>query len=63
LGQFNLFLAVASIQSYQNGDLKIRRFAQEKVISNIISTRRLEEIRQKVGNADLIDRILVHRAL
>jgi len=56
-------LAVASIQSYQNNDLKIRRFAQEKIISNIISAKRLEEIRQKVGNADLIDRILVHRSL
>lgn len=63
LTQVNLFLSVASIQSYQNGDLKIRRFAQEKLISNIISAKRLEEIRQKVGNADLIDRILVHRSL
>jgi len=62
LAQFNLFLAVASIQSHQNSDLKIRRFAQEKIISNIISAKRLEEIRQKVGNADLIDRILVHRS-
>jgi len=62
LSQTNLFLAVASIQSYQNGDLKIRRFAQEKIISNIISAKRLEEIRQKIGNADLIDRILVHRS-
>lgn len=63
LAQLNLFLAVGSIQSYQNNDLKIRRFAQEKIISNIISAKRLEEIRQKVGNADLIDRILVHRSL
>jgi hypothetical protein len=63
LAQFNLFLAVASIQSFQNNDLRIRRFAQEKIISNIISARRLEEVRQKVGNADLIDRILVHRSL
>ncbi len=63
LAQFNLFLSVASIQSYQNNDVNIRRFAQEKIISNIISARRLEEIRQKVGNADLIDRILVHRSL
>jgi len=47
---------------YQNGDLKIRRCAQEKIISNIISAARLEEIGQKVGNADLIDRILVHRS-
>ncbi len=63
LAQFNLFLAVASIQSYQDNDLKIRRFAQERVIANIISAKRLEEIRQKVGNADLVDRILVHRSL
>ena len=63
LTQFNLFLSVASIQSFQNGDLKLRRFAQETVISNIISAKRLEEIREKVGNADLIDRILVHRGL
>jgi hypothetical protein len=63
LAQANLFLAVASIQSYQKGDLMIRRFAQERVIANFISEKRLEEIRQKVGNADLIDRILVHRSL
>jgi len=62
LAQLNLFLAVASIQSDQNNDLKMRRFAQEKIISNIISAKRLEEIRQKLGNADLIDRILVHRS-
>lgn len=62
LAQFNLFLAVASIQALQNNDLKTRRYAQEKIISNIISAKRLEEIRQKVGNADLVDRILVHRS-
>jgi hypothetical protein len=63
LAQANLFLAVASIQSFQKSDLMIRRFAQERVIANFISAKRLEEIRQKVGNADLIDRILVHRSL
>jgi hypothetical protein len=63
LAQANLFLAVASIQSYQKSDLMIRRFAQERVIANFISEKRLEEIRQKVGNADLTDRILVHRSL
>jgi hypothetical protein len=62
LAQLNPFLAVASIQADQNGDLKPRRFAQEKIISNIISAKRLDEIRQKVGNADLVDRILVHRS-
>lgn len=63
LAQFNLLLAVASIQSYQNNDLGIRRFAQEKIISHIISAKRLGEIRKKVGNADLVDRILAHRSM
>ena len=64
LAQFNLFLAVASIQSYQNRDLGVRRWAQERLISSIISETRLREIRQAVGGeADLLDRILVHRSL
>jgi len=62
LAQLNLFLAVASIQSDQNNDFRMRRFAQERIISNIISAERLEEMRRKLGNADLIDRILVHRS-
>lgn len=41
LAQFNLFLAVALIQADQSGDLKPRRFAQEKIVSNIISAKRL----------------------
>jgi hypothetical protein len=63
LAQTNLFLSVASIQSHQHRDLNIRRYAQERVIANFISEVRLAEIRNKVGNADLIDRILVHRSL
>ena len=60
--QFNLFLSVASMQSFQKNDLGIRRWAQEKVISNIISVERLHELKQKLGNADLAERILVHRS-
>lgn len=63
LAQFNLFLAIASIQTDQRNDLTPRRFAQEKLIANVISLERLEEVRQKVGDADLIDRILIHRSL
>lgn len=62
LAQFNLFLAVASIQSYQNGNFGPRRWAQEKILSHILSEKRLAEIQKKVGNADLVDRILVHRS-
>jgi len=60
--QFNLFLAAASMQSFQRNDLGIRRWAQEKIISNIISSERLRELQQKLGNADLAERILVHRS-
>ena len=63
LAQFNLFLAVSSIQAYQQQDIGVRRWAQEKLISNSISQTRLDELKAKLGNADLADRILVHRSL
>jgi len=63
LAQFNLFLAIASIQADQDDDLNKRRFAQEKIISNIISAPRLAELQRTLGNADLAERVLVHRSL
>lgn len=62
LAQFNLFLSIASIQSQLHDDLNRRRYAQERIIANIISAERLEEIQRTLGAADLIDRILVHRS-
>jgi len=60
--QFNLFLSIASMQSFQENDLGIRRWAQERIISNIISVERLRELQQTLSNADLAVRILVHRS-
>ncbi len=63
LAQCNLSLAVASIQADQNDNLEIRRWLQKRLIADLISERRLAEIREKIKkNPDLADRILVHRS-
>jgi hypothetical protein len=61
LGMFNLVQSVATINGRLTGDLSSRVRVQEWSLSQCISARRLRELRDKLGNASLLDQQLLHR--
>lgn len=61
IGMFNLVQSIATINGRLTGDLSARVRVQEWSLSQCISARRLRELRDKLGNASLLDQQLIHR--
>jgi hypothetical protein len=62
LGTYNLALSLAALRVGLEGGAGDRLSAQQALLRNSISEIRLRELRDKIGNAPLVERPLFHRA-
>ena len=62
LGMFNLVQSMATAEGVLTGRFDARVEAQERLLAQSLSARRLLELRDKLGAASLLDRPLLHRA-
>lgn len=57
LGTYNLALSLSALREHMDGGQGERLAAQQALLRNSISERRLRELKDKLGNADLVLRV------